>query len=345
MWLYLVGPLLFVIMTIAPRTVVRMWRTHDLGTAVPEPSIRTRPPASLGPVEVAAAWEGTGIGSRALAAAMLDLAVRGWIVLAGDDVERDSMWRGLSVRQVLPEPRDRLRDWEDSLLDQLFGSQSIVKLNPYDQALARFWFGEFPALVLDAESSGRRNPSEDAPARRWHRIFMQIIPMLGVLISAISLMFVSIWGILAGLGLTFGSLIGGLAARSAVPVQQTPQSADFISQTLGFRRLFAEDPREAHRQLQRLLGGTQGFVFGSMLPYAVIFSLEDAWLSAFEVDPGELAAVGLDASSFDSARDFVIAVERASGILDSDSESLVGAMVQEGILGAGLGLVLPLDPT
>ena len=196
----------------------------------------------------------------------------------------------------------------------LKGETSAV-LSGYDKELATEWADDFRGLVQVQEGQGRRNPRGDEPDRRWRwlGILAALFIVAGVICSFAGQAF------LAAVGFTMGvaSLIGFVIARVITPRRETEQSARFLAEVDGFRKVLGTDPAAGRREFAQRSGLEPAAIFATMLPYAVVFDLESAWLGAFpDLTPDQLVAHGF----------YVGGIGSMDGLISSGTSSMSSAM-------------------
>ena len=285
----IIGGLLFLVLLIVPIVLASMWRRQDKGVAVTGTPVQFEPPDRLSAVEMAAAWKGDNpsMRPRAMVAALTDLAARGQLVI--DDADE------LTVALV-PNAAVKVQAWEAKLLDQVFAAGSPASLGKYNAQLAGVWGSEYSALVNAAEAAGRRNKQGGAPDRRWNWMFL--VAAIGVVVFIASIVLNSPPGVIVAVGIVIGAILGGGIARIITPRKETEDSARFLMLTLGFRRLLETDASTARREFAQRSGLSAAAILATMLPYAVIFSLEESWVGAFpDLTPEELRATGFNVLS------------------------------------------------
>ncbi len=282
----IIGGLLFLSLLIVPIVLASIWRRKDKGVEITATPVQFEPPDRLSAVEMAAAWKGdsTAMRPRAMVAALTDLASRGQVVIADAD--------DLTV-ELVPDANVKVQAWEAQLLDQVFATGSPASLGKYNAALAEVWSSEYSKLVAAAEAAGRRNKQGGAPDRRWNWMFL--IAAIGVAVFIASIVLDSPPGIIVAVGIVIGAVLGGAIARIITPRRETDESARFLMLTLGFRRLLETDASVARREFAQRSGLPAAAILATMLPYAVVFSLEEAWVGAFpDLTPEELRASGFN---------------------------------------------------
>ena len=114
-----------------------------------------------------------------------------------------------------------------------------------------------------------------------------------------------------------GTLIGFFGARIITPRRQTSESARFLAEVEGLRRVLGTDAAASRREFAQRSGLSPAAVFATMLPFAVVFELENAWIGAFpDLTPDMLASTGFAVGSI-SAMD---------GLVSSGQSSMSSAM-------------------
>lgn len=248
-------------------------RRQDAGAPIPGAPPQYAAPDGLAPAELAAAWKGTAGASdpRTMLATLLDLAGRRWINVRTEGKHLAVDWVGLG------DPP--LRPWEERLVAQILGGKTSATMEGYDSILATQWKSDFGVLVDQQEEAGRRNEAGDAPDRRWNWIGLTaIVLIIGGIIGFFLIPAVLAW---ACLTLGVGAMLGFIAARIITPRKQTQQSALFLAKVAGLEKVLGTDPAASRREFAQRSGLSPVAIFATMLPFAVVFDLEDAWLGAF----------------------------------------------------------------
>lgn len=282
----IVGGFLCLGLLFVPMVMAIAWRRRDKGVEVTAAPVQFEAPDRMSAVEMAAAWKGdnASMRPRAMVAALTDLAARGYVVIDDSD--------DLTVQQV-PNPTGKLTEWEARLLTQIFAAGPVVSLGKYNAQLAEVWSTEYSALVDQAEQSGRRNADGGAPDRRWNWMFL--FTGVGVAVFILGIVLDSPPLVIIAVSIGIGSLLGGIIARIITPRRETEESARFMMLTLGFRKLLETDASVARREFAQRLGLPAGAILATMLPYAVVFSLEKSWVGAFpDLTPEELRSSGFN---------------------------------------------------
>lgn len=284
-------------------------RRSDAGVVLPGAPPQYSPPDDLSPAEMVAGWTGneSSAHSRTLIATLVDLAARRWINLSssGDDLE--VTWVGTGTKPMRP--------WEESLVGVILKGQPSATMSGYDKELATLWAATGSQLASEAESSGRRNPTGDAPDQRWWWL-----ALTAVIAFALTIAF-AVFGVpfLAAGAATVGvgAAIGFVAARIITPRKETEQSAQYQAKVRGFQKVLGTDAASSRREFAQRLGLPPEAVFATMLPYAVVFGLENSWIGAFpDLTPDQLANYGF----------YYIGLGSLAGLIDSGTSSISSAM-------------------
>jgi hypothetical protein len=231
-----------------------------------------------------AAWRGSGCShQKMLVATLVDLSARRWINIATVNGDMQVTWVGTG--------KEPMRPWEESLVGAILKGQTSAVMTGYDKTMAELWATTCGQLVAGGESSGRRNPKGDAPDQRWNwlMILTLVFAGLGVVLAVIGLGWIG-----AGFfTLAVGSFIGFVAARIITPRKETEQSAQFQAKVRGFEKVLGTDAAESRREFAQRLGLPPEAVFATMLPYAIVFGLEAAWMGAYpDLTPEQLQGMG-----------------------------------------------------
>lgn len=284
-------------------------RRADAGAPVPGAPPQYRVPDDLAPAELSAAWEGRKgtVDSRLVVATLLDLAERRWVNVSTEDGDLRLDWVGTG--------RTPLRPWEESLVGVILKGGTSATVSGYDKGLATLWGASFRELVEEQEANGRRNPRGDAPDRRWRWLGLVAFALLAVGILGVFIGQPFIAGIMLTAGI--GALIGFVAARIITPRAQTPQSALFIAKVEGFRKVLGTDAAASRREFAQRSGLSPDAIFATMLPFAVVFGLESAWIGAFP----DLTADQLVGHGY-----YVASMASMDSLVTSSSSSMSSAM-------------------
>lgn len=269
-------------------------RRADAGAPVPGAPPQYAPPDDLSPAELSAAWKGRAgtVDARVLVATLLDLAERRWINVSTDAAGHLTVdWVGTGTTP--------LRPWEESLLGVILQGGSTATLASYDKGMATLWGISVRALVDEQEAAGRRNPRGDEPDRRWRGLGALAFALLAVGIASVFFgqAFLASVALTAGIG----ALVGFIVARVITPRAQTEQSALFLAKVDGFQKVLGTDAAAARREFAQRSGLSADAIFATMLPFAVVFGLENAWIGAFpDLSPDQLVSHGFYVGSISS---------------------------------------------
>lgn len=281
-----------------PIAVAMSRRRRDAGAPVPGAPPQYASPDGLTPAELSAAWEGRkGVTDpRVLVATLLDLAARRWIDVSTGAAGMTVTWIGTGTSP--------LRPWEESLVGTVLKGGSFATLTGYDKVLATHWGATVRALVEEQEAAGRRNPRGDEPDRRWRWLGLVAFALLavGVVLLFVGPAFVAAACLTAGIG----AGVGFVAARIITPRAQTRASAQFLAKVDGLRTVLGTDPAASRREFAHRSGLSADAIFATMLPFAVVFGLESAWIGAFpDLTEDQLISHGFHAGGIGSMDSFV----------------------------------------
>lgn len=284
-------------------------RREDAGAPVPGAPPQYAPPDGLRPAELYAAWQGRKgtTEERVVLATLLDLAARRWIDLSDTGGSLQVDWVGMGSPAMAP--------WEEDLIRVVLKGQTTATLSGYDKELAVRWGLDYRELVDRQEAVGRRNPKGDEPDRRWSALAV----VAAVFIAAGFVAMFAGQAFIAAVGLTvgLGALAGFVAARIITPRRQTEQSARFLAEVDGFRAVLGTDAAAGRREFAQRSGLAPAAIFATMLPFAVVFDLEDAWLGAFpDLTPDQLASTGFHVGG----------IAAMDGLISSGTSSMSSAM-------------------
>ncbi len=282
-----------------PVILAARYRRGDRGAAIPGAPPQYAPPDGLTPAEMYAAWRGAaGAGSpRILLGTLLDLAARRWIDVSSEDSRHLTVtWRGTGAPAMRP--------WEEHLLALVLKGQPSASLTSYDAALTTGWRSDYHGLVRAQEADGRRNPTGDEPDRRWRPVGLAAFLLI---VAAFGSIFVGGPFLTAVLGtLAVAALVSYVLARVITPRRETEQSATFLAKVAGFEKVLSTDASTARREFAQRSGLSAVAIFATMLPYAVVFSLEKSWIGAFpDLTPDDLMRSGFYVVGIGSMDSFV----------------------------------------
>lgn len=279
----------------APIIPVVVSRRRLRGAELDGSPVQFGPPGDLRPAQLQASATGEVDAAGALAT-LLDLVGRGHISMTVDDggfMQKSSItitWRS--------ENPDDMAEWEQHLLGSILNGEEEATLEGYNEAFATYVKELSGILVDEATAAGRWSANRNPAWRRWLAVTMGAGIALGfagfLLGGASDKVGLVVIGVMVGAGLAVGAFI----AYRLVPIHQTPESAQFLAEYRGFRRLLETDAAEARRELVHRMGLPDYAVFATLLPYAVIYDLDEAWTKAFpDLEPEDLNRAGYNVSS------------------------------------------------
>ena len=280
-----IGLILGLIIFIALIVLARR-KAATVETAAIREFIRFEVPDNLRPAEVAVAWKGK-LDAPALTATMLDLASRDVIALTFNEDDHMVITRS-SLSKVTLAP------WEQELLTSLFAGDTQVVLGEYQPHIESAVQNAEGTLLTAAEFNGRRNAHQGRYRKPWTLAAIGA----GVLtfLSFFTLPLPAIFSVLVPV--LFATAAALFVGSRLIPLQQTERSADFLSQVKGFEKALDTDAAEDRREFAHRSGLTPINLFATMLPFAVIYGLQDSWVKSFPaITPQELASAGLGFAS------------------------------------------------
>lgn len=244
---------------------------RNRGVVVPNDSM-TELPSRLPPAMLGILWKGR-LTSRELAATMLDLARRGHLVI------RQVSSEDFRFRRLTPAVADTLSDYEQSLLEQIFGPDSDkANADEISFSLAQEVFSQrvSRAFMLAYKKVGDLGYFYTNPLslHRRYQIIGILLFVLGAAGFGANLFFLSAvrYSLLLWAGMMASALAVTYFARS-LPVRTVYGDRE-IGRWLAFRQyLTAKEPINyvAHSQEQ----------FLAYLPYAVVLDVEREWTKRF----------------------------------------------------------------
>lgn len=287
---FLVALPIAIIALAAPIVAVLVARRRLRGAELDGSPVQFEPPGNLRPAQLQASATGQ-VNSAGALATLLDLVGRGHITMKADEggfLQKSSIT--IARREGAT---DSVASWEEELLHSILSGREEATLEGYNAAFAAQVTRMSSELVTEAKAAGRWSANRNPGWRRWLGAAMVVGVLLGVagvlLGSSSNKPGIALIGCLVGGGL----LIGGLISSRLVPIHQTQESAQFLSEYRGFRQLLDTDAAGARRELVHRMGLPDYAVFASLLPYAVIYGLEDSWNQAFpDLTPEDLHRTG-----------------------------------------------------
>ena len=262
--------------------VRRARRRRDAIVTVPVTDfVRFEAPPGLRPAEASVAWKGTFDG-RVLTATLLDLAARGAVIITPKGKKRIDISR--------TEATVELAAWEQSIVNAALKESGSAEVGKYNAQLSKAVQNAGRKLKQRAETSGIRNAKASRPRLPWFGLIAA--GSVGLVLALPLFVVPPISAALLSVGLAM--LIGGIIGARIVPLVQTQASADFLSSVHGFRKLLDTDAGAARREFAHRSGLPAGAIFATMLPWAVIYGVDEAWAGAFpDLTPDDLHAYGL----------------------------------------------------
>lgn len=328
-----IGVPLAIIALAAPIAAVLISRRRLRGAELDGAPVQFAPPGNLRPAELQASATGEVDAAGALAT-LLDLVARGHISLTADDggfMQKPSItvtWKSANPDEMSP--------WEQDLLASILNGETSGTLSGYDAGFAAAVRKLSRQLVAEAKTAGRwsadRNP-------RWRNALRLLIGLGAVLV------FAGFLGAAVGAAVTviavmtgFALVIGAVIALLLVPIHQTQTSAQFLAEYRGFRKLLDTDAAEARRELVQRMNMPDYAVFATMLPYAVIYGLDESWTHAFpDLDPEDLRRAGYNVTSTSMLYGMVSASRMSMTSASSTPSRSSGSGFSGGSAGGGGG--------
>ena len=243
----------------------------EVGFAKRQPvTVQFQPPQGATPGEIGVLIDERA-DNRDVTGAIIDLAVRGHMHI--DQLDEKS-WRFTRTST-----RDRLRPFEQQLLDRMFlGQHSVTTEEMKDK--------EYAGLLTNTRTSLYQQVATD---RHWfHRrpdhakLVAVVLGVLLILGGAGLGLFLGVtvgWGLLGGALVLTGLVL--VAAAKAMPAR-TPDGSAMLAQAKGFELYL----RTAEADQIRFEEGID--VYSRYLPYAIVFGVAERWTREFE----KLAAAG-----------------------------------------------------
>jgi len=133
-------------------------------------------------------------------------------------------------------------------------------------------------------------------------------------------------------------LISCVIASRLVPARETPESANFQSRAMGFRKLLDTDAAEARREFAQRTGLQPFAIFATMLPYAVIYGLAESWTQAFpDITDAQLNDAGFYFGSTWAMYAFISSAEASVALASTEPSRDSGSGFSGGGAGGGGG--------
>lgn len=242
-------------------------RARISGGQAPPIAVRFDPPAGVQPA-LAGLVAGTGMGTVAVPATLIDLAARGWLNLRplepAESSRRSTAARDWELRALDPPPAEQLSPTERAVLGAAFATGPVTTLFEFRSRGAGL-AETFSALETEARERAWFQPP---PRVSWVAVG-SVVAVLGLLLvfSSAALFWV-------GAGLLLGGLVVVLGTRR-LPVPVTAEGYAARVQSLGFRQYLAT----AEAEQLRFEAGIERF--SRYLPYAMVFGVVDHWRHVF----------------------------------------------------------------
>ena len=276
--------------------------------------VRFEAPQGLAAPEVAAAWKGS-LDARGLTSAIVQLAADGVVRI-------DTKKKSLDVTII--DPARAKAPWAKSLLAILTRRGQTTHLSEYDSEFAADVSGLGEILVGNAVSSGLRNPSSNSSRMRY--IIGMVVGFLLVVPLVAAVAVPTAFGFLFLIPL-FVFIANAIGYRMT-PKVETEKSAEFLSEVLGFEKLFTTDASIARREFANRSGLTAAAIFATLLPFAIIYEAEESWVSAFpDLTPADLQPYGYN----------VVGIAAMSSLAHNAESALSSAMTAPSSSGSGSG--------
>ncbi|MFT3875652.1 MAG: DUF2207 domain-containing protein [Propioniciclava sp.] len=307
-----------------------------------EIAVAFAPPAGVGPALAGVVVDGR-VDSRDLTAALVDLAIRGYLRITAVPADAApsrarKLWgrrpdpaEGKLVDWLLTRASPSSREgvsattWELGLLDGLFGGRGQVRLGQLDESGMK--------TLREAQLGLYREVVD----RGWYPRHPQqrgrlgcLPPILGVLgAGACVAVATDLVGALTGLAVLAASGVALMVARGRTP--RTAAGTAARIQALGFRRYLQTAEADQFR-VEEAMG-----VFTRYLPWAMAFGVAGHWAGVFrdllrDLDAGD-AWLAADLTWFDVSPAFDLA--EGIGDLAWLTDSLLHGGADEGVPGVG----------
>ncbi|NPC80410.1 DUF2207 domain-containing protein, partial [Pyxidicoccus fallax] len=251
---------------------------HD--TALPE-QLEERPPEGLRPAMLSLLLD-QKVEDRAIAATLVDLAVRGFLSIEVVAVRKGKVsdWRLIKRAEREAPGLLPLADYERALYEALFPPDSGVPFREGDSVLLSKLGGRLARRYETVREQLCRTPEvrdwfqfEPGTMPRSSRIRMSLLLGLSLLLSCGSCVTAQPYLLIPLPLLVIVTLVLNHLAKLPPPL--TPAGVAMRQRAQGFREFI----RTAPHQRMRLVG--QQHLFSELLPYAMAFGLEAWWVHAF----------------------------------------------------------------
>ncbi|MEM7009230.1 MAG: DUF2207 domain-containing protein, partial [Thermodesulfobacteriota bacterium] len=225
------------------------------------------PPENITPAEA-----GTLIDERAnildLTSTVIDLAVRGYLTIEEITTTKFFYFTNKDYKIIRTQkPLDSIKLYEDRIISGMFGGKDTIMVSELKNKFYSHIPGIKDALYKELVA-GRYFPTNPENVRRIYKWIGIAAMVLGFLSLQVSFIF--------GLSLGLSGLITLIFSRY-MP-RKTKKGSHMNEELLGFREFI--DRAEKDR-IERL-ANNDPTLFDRVLPYALVFGLEDKWADAFK---------------------------------------------------------------
>ena len=232
-------------------------------TATP---VEFAPPDRLRPAQLSVILD-EQVGSRDVAATIVDLAVRGFLRIVEVGEGRKASYRLDWVGAGKGTPLA----YEQRLLDELFEGLPSVALDDLAQTFHAKQQEVIGLVYDDAVANGWFPRRPDQVRLRWRGLGVLLVLVTGAALAAAIAFTHVAW--LAVPPVVASLLLLALAGRMP---RRTPAGTGLLRRTVGFRH-FIEDS-----EAPRAVWAEQRSIFTDYLPYAIAFDCADRWARTFE---------------------------------------------------------------
>lgn len=274
----------------------KIWRRRWLK---PWPGRQETPPDNSSPALVGVLHNGR-MGSREIAATIIDLASRGWLIIVQKGQDDYHLGQRRRLDLTPGQEKSPLRIWEKNLLEKLFlPGQLKIDRQAITQRLGRHLFSQKIARIyLDVYNQATRQGYFLTDPRRLHwRWKLTAISLFAGAVVAMALTVIFAGSnyqlILIWLGLLLASWL--LLKTSGQMPLRTGRGQEVLRRWLAFRR-FLSDSQPISIKLANQ--------FGDYLSYAIVLDGEEAWAGRFMQGPFVPPDWFVSAKDITSVKDF-----------------------------------------
>jgi hypothetical protein len=263
---------------------------------------------------MAAAWKGS-LDARGLTSAIVQLAADGVVKIETEKKVLDVTVIDASKAKA---------PWAKNLLEMLSRNGNTTRLSDYDSEFAANVYGLSEMLVEDATNKGLRNPGSNSSRVRY--IVGMVVGGLLIFPLIAALAVPSVFGFLFLIPLAV--FIANAIGHAITPKIETEKSAEFLSEVLGFEKLFSTDAAVARREFAHRSGLNPAAIFATLLPFAIVYQAEESWVGAFpDLTPEDLRSYGYD----------VLTIGAMTSMTQGAESALSAAMTDPSSSGSGSG--------